>query len=52
MFDDSDSWMDSDQGDIQDCYVVSSSYTKQSSDEINALEGQIACVIDHTHKGN
>ena len=49
MLDDSLEWLESDD-DIQDCYIVSTNYTRHGSDEIDAVEGEIACVIDHTHR--
>ncbi len=52
MFDDSLEWLAESDDDIQDCYIVSANYTRHCSDEIDAAEGEIACVIDHTHRSN
>lgn len=52
VFDDSSYWTGSDNSDdFKDCYIVAADYMKQSVDEVDAMEGEIACVIDHTQKG-
>ena len=51
MFDDSNEWLDSEEDFEDSCFVLTANYNKQNADEVNAIEGDIACVIDHTHRG-
>lgn len=37
--------------DIEDCFVIASDYTPKSNDELTVYGGEIACVIDNTHRG-
>lgn len=52
VFDDSSYWTGSDNSeDFRDCYIVTRDYIKENLDEVDALEGEIACVIDNTQTG-
>ena len=49
-FDDSEEWLEETE-DFVSCYVVKVDYQKKTPDEIDVFEGEIAFVVDHTHKG-